>query len=104
MPTLMGVRGEAADLLKVGHPEPSVDDAVLGGHIRLDDPLLLAFVAHMHGFLDLDGPLRRGEPLQYPSTWSAEEIGPNLSSDGGLGQRFPDSSRTAMAMALEQFR
>jgi len=38
-----------------------VDDTILSEDIPLSDPLHLAFAEPMHGFIALDGPLRRVE-------------------------------------------
>ena len=50
-----------------GHPEHLVDHAVLCEDILLGHPLNLAFTEHVHGFIALDGPLRRGKrPTPQP--------------------------------------
>jgi hypothetical protein len=43
------------------YTEKLVDDAVLGEDIPLGAPLKLALAEHVHGFISLDGPLRRGK-------------------------------------------
>jgi hypothetical protein len=42
-----------------GQPEQLVDHAVLCEDIALHKVLDLAFAQHVHGFIALDGPLRR---------------------------------------------
>ena len=57
----MGVWEEGGELSLCGQPEQLVDDAVLGEDIPLGDPPELAFAEPVHGFIALDGPLRRVE-------------------------------------------
>src|SRR6267142_3789591 len=42
-------------------PEHLVNDTVLCEYIPLGKSLNLAFAEHVHGFITLDGPLRRGK-------------------------------------------
>jgi hypothetical protein len=57
----MGGGEEGGELSLCDQPEQLVDDAVLGEDIPLGEPLDLAFAEHVHGFITLDGPLRRGK-------------------------------------------
>jgi hypothetical protein len=75
---LMGVWEEAGELSLCGHPEQLVDDVVLGEDISFGHPPELAFAEHVHGFITLDGPLRRGKRSKPPTLGS-----PGVSQTGG---------------------
>jgi hypothetical protein len=48
---LIGAREEAGELFLCGHPEQLLDDPVLCEDISLGEPLDLALVESMHGFI-----------------------------------------------------
>ena len=55
-----------------GYPEHLVDHAVLCEDILLGHPFNLAFTEHVHCFIALDGPLRRGKrPTPQPRIHAA---------------------------------
>jgi NAD(P)-dependent dehydrogenase (short-subunit alcohol dehydrogenase family) len=55
-----------------GQPKRRVDDAVLCEDIPLGGPFQLAFAERVHGFIALNGPLRRGEgPKPQPRIHTA---------------------------------
>ena len=48
--------------------EHLVDDPILGKDISLGEPIELACAEHVHGFIALDGRLRRGK-RPNPQSW-----------------------------------
>jgi hypothetical protein len=59
---------EVGELSLCGQPEHVVDDTLLYEAIPLGHPLDLAFAEHVHGFITLDSPLRRGK-CSTPQPW-----------------------------------